>query len=258
MWEGIQSESLRVAGLYAWRLVAAIIILVVGIWLTRLVTKQLHRVLTARKLDPTLVYFIDSAVQVGLYGLVVIEVLHKLGVESSSLIALVGAAGFAIGFGLRGHLANVAAGLLLIFFRPFSVGDYIEGGGSAGTVEKIELMNTEVRTPENVKVIIPNSRLTADKVINYSSHDTRRMRIVLGVGYKADLKAIRDVLQSIVENEDLILKEPQPSIAIKELGDKGIKIEVRMWVKSEDYLKAKVRVNEKIKERYDSEEIPFA
>ena len=106
-------------------------------------------------------------------------------------------------------------------------------------------------------VIIPNSKLTADKVINYSRQDTRRLRIVIGVGYKADLKAIRDALQNIVEEEDLILKEPQPSITIKELGDKGIKIEIRVWVKSEDYLKAKVQLNEKIKERYDSEEIPF-
>ena len=169
---------------------------------------------------------------------------------------MLGAAGVAIGLGLRQQLSNVASGLLIIIFRPFHVGDYIEGGGSAGTVERIELMSTEVRTPENVTVIIPNSKLTADKVTNYSHRDTRRLRIVIGVSYKADLKKIRDVLQGIIDEEELVLKEPPPGITIKELGDKGIKIETRVWVRTQDYLKAKVQLNEKIKERYDSEEIP--
>ena len=257
MWETIVSEVLKTLGTYSWRIVGALIIILVGFWLAKLVRKTLQRVLTARKLDPTVVYFADSCLKVLLYGVVLIAALHRLGVETTSLVAMVGAAGLAIGLALRGQFSNVASGLLIIIFRPFGVGDYIEGGGSAGTVDRIELMATEVCTPENVKVIIPNSKLTADKVTNYSHHDTRRLRIVLGVSYKADLKAIRDVLQSIVEKEDLILKEPQPGITIKELGDKGIKIEIRAWVKSEDYLKAKVQLNEKIKERYDSEEIPF-
>jgi small conductance mechanosensitive channel len=257
MWEGVQSEVLKVAGSYAWRVVAAGVILVVGLWLTRWLRNILHRIMTERKLDPTIIGFVDNAAQIVLYGIVIIEVVHKLGVDSNSLIALVGAAGLAIGLALRKQLANAAAGLLIIIFRPFGVGDYIEGGGSAGTVEKIELMSTEVRTPENVTVIIPNSKLTTDKVTNYSHRDTRRLRIVIGVGYKADLKKIRDVLQGIIDEEDLVLKEPQPSITIKELGDKGIKIETKVWVKSQDYLKAKVQLNEKIKEHYDSEEIPF-
>jgi small conductance mechanosensitive channel len=137
------------------------------------------------------------------------------------------------------------------------VGNYIEGGGSVGTVEKIDLMSTEVRTPDNVTVIIPNSKLTADKVLNYSHRDTRRLEIVIGVGYKTDLNKIRNVLQTTIEKEDLILKDPRPSITIKELGDKSIKIEIGVWVRSQDYLQAKVQMNDKIKERYDSEEIPF-
>ncbi len=226
-------------------------------WLVRLVRKSLTRVLTIRKLDPTVVYFADSCLNILLHGVVLIAALHRLGVEISSLVAMLGAAGLAIGLALRGQLSNVASGLLIIIFRPFGVGNYIEGGGSAGTVEKIELMSTEIRTPENVTVIIPNSKLTADKLVNYSHRRTRRLRIVIGVGYKADLKKIREVLQGIVEAEDLVLKEPKPTITIKELGDKNIKIETRVWVKSRDYLKAKVLLNEKIKERYDSEDIPF-
>jgi small conductance mechanosensitive channel len=257
MWEGIQSEVLRTVVTYSWRIVAALIILVIGMALVRLIRTNVERVLMSRKLEPTVVYFADSSLRVVLYGVVIIAALHRLGVETTSLVAMLGAAGLAIGMALRGQLSNVASGLLIILFRPFSVGNYIEGGGSAGTVEKIELMSTEVRTPENVTVIVPNSKLTSDKVINYSRRDTRRLEIVLGVGYKTDLKKIRDVLQSVIEKEDLILKEPQPSLTIKELGDKGIKIEIGVWVKSEDYLKAKVQMNEKIKERYDLEEIPF-
>jgi small conductance mechanosensitive channel len=184
-------------------------------------------------------------------------VLYKLGVESTSLIALIGAAGFAIGFALRGHLANVAAGLLMILFRPFSVGHEIEGGGSAGTVEKIQLLSTEIRTPDNLTVILPNSKLMSDKIINYSNRDTRRLDVLVGVSYKADLKRVREVLQSIIEEDDLILKEPKPNITIKELGDKSVKIEVGIWVRSQDYLNIKVAMNERIKDRFDSEEIPF-
>jgi small conductance mechanosensitive channel len=247
---------LKKLGAFSWRLVGARIIILVGLFLAKLIRKALMRVLSTRKVAPTVVYFTDSCLQVLVYGVILIAALHRLGVETSSLVAMLGAAGLAIGLALRGQLSNVASGLLIIIFRPFSVGNYIEGGGSAGTVERIELMSTEVRTPENVTVIIPNSKLTADKVINYSHHETRRLRLAIAVSYKTDLKAIRDVLQDIIAKEDLILKEPQPSIIIKDLGDKNLKVEVCIWLTSQDYLKAKVQLNEKIKERYDSEEIP--
>jgi small conductance mechanosensitive channel len=257
MWRGFEGELLRVLGSYAWRFVAAFIILVVGIWLARIIRNAVHRLLIKRNVDPTIVSFADSAIQAILYGLVIIEVLYKLGVESSSLIALIGAAGFAIGFALRGHLANVAAGLLMILFRPFSVGHEIEGGGSAGTVEKIQLLSTEIRTPDNLTVILPNSKLMSDKIINYSNRDTRRLDLLVGVSYKADLKRVKEVLQSIIAEDDLILKDPKPNITIKELGDKSVKIEVGIWVRSQDYLNIKVAMNERIKDRFDSEEIPF-
>jgi small conductance mechanosensitive channel len=256
MWEAVLAEVLRKVGTYSWRIVGAAIILVIGVWLAKLIRVYLKRVLKARKLDSTIVYFADSCVTVIVYGVVIIAAIHRLGVETTSLVAMIGAAGLAIGMALRGQLANVASGLLIILFRPFRVGDHIEGGGSGGTVEKITLMSTEVRTPDNVTVIIPNSRLTADKVINYSHRDTRRLEIVLGVGYKTDLNKIREVLKDVIEKEDLVLKEPKPNIAIKELGDKSIKIEIGVWVKSQDYLKVKAQLNEKIKERYDSEEMP--
>jgi small conductance mechanosensitive channel len=256
MWESIVSEALKALANYSWRIVGALIIILVGFTLAKLVRNTLVRVLTTRKLDPTVISFSDSSLRIFLYGVVLIAALHRLGVETTSLVAMLGAAGLAIGFALRQQMSNVASGVYIIIFRPFGVGEYIEGAGSAGTVERIELMSSEVLTPENVTVIIPNSKLTADKIINYSRRDTRRLRIVIGVSYKADLKTIRDALQKVVDEEDLILKEPPPTITIKELTDKGIKIEMRMWVRAHDYLKAKVEVNEKIKACYDSEEIP--
>ena len=259
MWESILSEALKALATYSWRIVGAVIIILVGFALAKLIRKALMQVLTTRKLDPTVIYFADSSLKVLLYAVVLIAALHRLGVETTSLVAMLGALGVAIGFALRQQLSNVASGLIIIIFRPFSVGDYIEGAGTAGTVERIELMSTEVLTPENVTVIVPNSRLTADKTINYSRRDTRRLRMVIGVSYKADLKAIRDALQKVVDEvdeEDLILKEPRPTITIKELTDKGIKLEIRMWVRTQDYLKVKVHVNEKIQACYDSEEIP--
>ncbi|MBM4326194.1 MAG: mechanosensitive ion channel [Deltaproteobacteria bacterium] len=257
MWQDFGGQLWHTLGSYVWRVAAALIILVIGIWLARVIKNAVHRVLVSKKVDPTLVGFTDSAIHVVLYGLVGIEVLHKLGVESSTLVAAVGAAGFAIGFALRGHLGNVAAGLLIILFRPFRIGEQIEGGGAAGTVEKIQLLDTEIRTADNLTVIVPNSKLMADKIVNYSHRDTRRLEVLVGVSYKADLKKVRDVLRSIIEKDDLILKEPPPNVTIKELADKSVKIEAAVWVRSRDYLKAKVQMNEKIKECFDSEEIPF-
>ncbi|MEW6531638.1 MAG: mechanosensitive ion channel domain-containing protein [Thermodesulfobacteriota bacterium] len=257
MWQAFEGQLLDTLSAYAWRVAAALIILVIGLWLARIIRNAVHRLLVSRKVDPTLVGFVDNAVHVALYGLVFIEVLHKLGVESSTLVAAVGAAGFAVGFALRGHLGNVAAGLLIILFRPFGIGDQIEGGGAGGTVEKIKLLDTEIRTPDNLTVIVPNSRLMSDKIINYSHRDKRRLEVIVGVSYKADLKKVRDVLQSITEEDNLVLKEPRPNVTIKELADKSVKIEAAVWVRSADYLKAKVQMNEKIKERFDSEEIPF-
>ncbi len=258
MWQGIENEVLRVASTYAWRIVAAAIIVVVGTWLAGIVGKAVHRILTARKLDSTLVHFVDSSVQVLLYGLVIIEALHKLGIDSASLVALVGGAGIAIGLGLRGQLANVAAGLLIVLFRPFSVGHYIEGGGSAGTVERIQLFSTEIRTPDNVMVILPNSRLLSEKIINYSLTDIRRLSIVVSLSYAADLKKAQDALQAIIAEDKRVLQEPKRNVTIRELSETGVKIELMVWVRSQDLWNVQVETTEKIKERFDDEHIPFA
>ena len=252
MWEFAGAEAVQMLAAFLRRTVAAALILVIGIWLARLVRGAVNRILTSRKVDLTICHFVDSAVQVILYGLIGIEVLHKLGVESSTLIALVGAAGFAIGFALRAQLGNVAAGLLMILFRPFSVGHYIEASGTEGTVEKIELMATQIRKPDNVIVIIPNAKLTSDKIVNYSLRDTRRLTIEVGVGYGADLNKVREVLQAVIDEDDRILKEPKPNITVKGLATESVQVEVRVWVKSGDHWRVKVDTTEKIKDRFDA------
>lgn len=201
MWRFTDKEIWEVLGSFVWRVIAATIVLVIGMWVVKRIRNIANRLLIAKKIEPTIIHFVNSAIQVILYGLVFIETIHKLGVDSSSLIALVGAAGFATGFAMKGHLANVSAGLLMILFRPFSVGHYIQIDKTEGTVEKIELLNTQIRTPDNIIVIVPNSRLTSTQIINYSLKDTRRLVIVFRMSYEAAFNKIRDVLQSIIDED---------------------------------------------------------
>jgi small conductance mechanosensitive channel len=257
MWRFTDKEIWDALGSFAWRIVVAAIVVVIGMWLVKRIRNIANRLLTAKKVEPTIIHFVNSAIQVILYGLVFIEAIHKLGVDNSSLIALVGAAGLAIGFAMKGHLANVSSGLLMILFRPFSVGHYIQIGKIEGTVEKIELLNTQIRTPDNIIVIVPNSRLTSTQIINYSLKDTRRLVIVFRVSYEAEFKKIRDVLQSIIDEDDRILKDRKPIIAIQSLGENSVKVVLRLWVKSSDHWKVQFDITEKIKQRFDSEGIPF-
>ena len=241
----------------SWKIASAAVVLFLGILVARWLAKIASGQLKKRNLDPTIVHFVDNALQVIFYGVVIIDALHKLGVDNSSLIAIVGAAGFGIGLALKSQLANVSAGLLLVIFRPFKVGDYIQFGKTEGTVEKIELMNTQIRTPDNVISFVPNSKLTAGQIMNYSVKDARRLIILVSVSYEADLNRVREVLQKIIEEDDRILKERKPVIAVKSLGETSVRIMLRLWVKSADHWKVQVDTTEKIKQRFDEAKIPF-
>ncbi|MCX5874298.1 MAG: mechanosensitive ion channel [Deltaproteobacteria bacterium] len=257
MWKVTDAQIWETLGSYAWRVIVAGIVVVVGIFVVKRISRIVTRQLTTRNVDPTIVHFSASAIQVILYGLVIIDALHRLGVQSTSLIALVGAAGFGLGLALKGQLANVSAGLLMILFRPFNVGHYIQFGKTEGTVEKIELMNTQIRTPDNIVVIVPNAKLVSATILNYSLKDTRRLLIVVRVSYEADLNKVRDVLQKIIDEDDRILKDRSPVIAIRSLGENSVKVLLRLWVKSADHWKVEVETTEKIKHRFDAEGIPF-
>ena len=196
---------------------------------------------------------------IALLTFVVIAALAQLGIQTTSFIAIIGAAGLAVGLALQGALANFAAGFLMIIFRPFKTGHYIEGAGVAGVVEEIHVFTTQLRTPDNKTVIIPNAKLMGDNIINYSAKETRRVDLLIGVSYTDDLQKVRKVLQGILEKDDRVLKDPAPMIAVKEFADSSVNFVVRVWVKTENYWDVYFDTTENVKKRFDAEgiSIPF-
>ncbi len=245
--------------LYGLRAIAAIIIFVVGRWVAMALRNVIRRVMTKKEIEPTIASFVCNLVYITLLVFVVIAAINQVGVQTTSFIAVIGAAGLAIGLALQGSLANFAAGFLLIIFRPFKVGDYIEGAGTAGVVENVQVFVTQLRTPDNKTVIIPNSKLTGDNIVNYSAKENRRVDMVFGVSYRDDLQKVRDVLHDVVSKDVRILQDPAPAIAVLELADSSVNFAVRPWVKTGDYWDVYFALTEKVKMRFDEEgiSIPF-
>lgn len=244
---------------YGLKIVAAIIVLIVGRWTAKAISKLVKRLLTKRNVDPTLISFVGNVAYIALLTFVVIAALAQLGIQTTSFIAIIGAAGLAVGLALQGALANFAAGFLMIIFRPFKTGHYIEGAGVAGVVEEIHVFTTQLRTPDNKTVIIPNAKLMGDNIINYSAKDTRRVDLLIGVSYTDDLQKVRKVLQGILEKDNRVLKDPAPMIAVKEFADSSVNFVVRAWVKMENYWDVYFDTTENVKKRFDAEgiSIPF-
>jgi small conductance mechanosensitive channel len=245
--------------LYGLKVIAAILILVLGRFAAGMVRALVRRMMKKGKVEQTLISFVTSVTYVAIMAFVIIAVLGQLGVQTTSFIAVLGAAGLAVGLALQGSLANFASGALMVIFKPFKVGDYIEGAGSAGTVEEIGIFTTELKTPDNKKVIIPNAKITSDNITNYSAKEHRRVDIVAGVSYSDDLDKVRRVLESIIASDDRILPEPVPTIAVGELASSSINFVVRPWVKTADYWDVYFSLQEKIKKQFDAEgiSIPF-
>jgi len=189
----------------------------------------------------------------------VLAALAKFGIQTASFVAILGAAGFAIGFALQGSLANFAAGVLILVLRPFRVGDFIIGAGEAGTVKKIQLFTTELATPDNIKVMVPNGKLFGDVIKNVTAYDTRRVDLVIGIGYSSDIQKAYDVMMDIISKDSRILSDPPAQIAVSELADSSVNSVVRPWVKKEDYWPVRFELTRKIKEAFDENtiEIPF-
>jgi len=244
---------------YGLKIVAAILILVIGRWIAKGIRALIKRLLEKSKVDPTLVSFVCSLTYVGLMAFIIIAVLGKLGVATASFVAVLGAAGLAVGLALQGSLANFAAGVLIILFKPYKIGDFIEAGGTMGSVEEIGIFTTELKTPDNKKVIVPNAKITGDNIVNYTVKGTRRMDLVAGVSYSADLDKVRSVLEEILAEEERFLKDPAPTIGVLELADSSVNFAFRPWVKTDDYWDVYFATQEKIKKRFDAAgiEIPF-
>lgn len=240
---------------YGIRIIAAAAILIIGIWVAKLFRKITKNILKKRDMDPTLGSFVGSLIYYAMIVFVVLAALAQLGIQTTSFIAVIGAAGLAIGLALQGSLANFAAGFLIIIFRPFKVGDYIEGAGTAGTVEEINILSTQLITPDNKTVIVPNSNMTSSNIVNYSTKGTRRVDMVIGIGYEDDIDKAKKILQEIIEEDDRVLKEPEPLIALAELGDSSVNFYVRPWTKADDYWSFLFETTEKVKKRFDNEGI---
>ena len=244
---------------YGLKLVAAIAILIIGRFIAGLLKKLMNSLMTKHKLDQTLTSFVTSVSYVAMMTFVIISALGAVGIQTAQFVAILGGAVLAVGLALQGSLSNFAAGVLMIIFKPLKVGDYIEAGGAAGVVEEVGIFTTVIKTPDNKKIIVPNSKVTGDNIINYSANDTRRVDIVAGVSYGDDIDKVRKVLAQIQAEDERILKDPAPMIGLVELGDSSVNFTVRSWVKTVDYWNVFFDTQEKIKKRFDAEgiSIPF-
>jgi small conductance mechanosensitive channel len=245
----------------AWglKVLAAIAIFIIGRWIAKAVRNGVRRMMQKTDVDPIIIGFVSSITYIALLAFVVIAALGQLGIQTTSFIAILGAAGLAIGLALQGSLANFAAGFLMIIFRPFKVGDFIEGAGVSGVVEAIHIFTTTLKTGDNKIIIIPNAKLSGDNIINYSAQETRRVDMTVGVAYDADLSVVRDVLNDIISKEERVLQEPAPLVAVAELADNSVNFVVRVWTSTSDYWGVKFAMTETIKNRFDAEGIgiPF-
>jgi small conductance mechanosensitive channel len=244
---------------YGLPLVWAIVIFIVGRIVANVVTNMVAKMMTKSGIDQTLVKFCKSLTYIALMAFVILAALDKLGVETTSFAAIIAAAGLAIGLSLQGTLGNLAAGVMLIIFRPFKVGDFVEAGGVAGIVEEIQIFSTQFRSGDNKAIIVPNGQIIGNTITNYSAKETRRIDLVIGVGYDDDLKKVRAVLEEILTKEERVLADPQPTIGLLELGDSSVNFAVRPWVKTGDYWPVLFDIQEEIKLRFDQEgiSIPF-
>ena len=245
--------------LYGLKVLAALAIFFIGRFIARVIWSLLKRLMKKAHIDDILVAFIGNLCYFGIMAFVIIAAMSQLGVQTASFVAILGAAGLAVGLALQGSLANFAAGVLMIIFKPFKLGDFIEGGGSAGSVENIGIFTTELKSPDNKKIIVPNNKLTSDIIINYTAKDMRRVDIVAGVSYHENLDHVKKVLANILAQDARILQEPAPIIGVLELADSSINFAVRPWVKTADYWDVFFALQENIRKQFAVEgiSIPF-
>ena len=240
-------------------LLLALIIIGIGAWISKIIRKGIQRALSARNLEPTIISFVGNVVYIAIMAFVILAALERVGFKTTGFAAVIAAAGLAIGLALQGSLSNFAAGFLIILFRPFKKGDYVEAAGTAGIVEEIHIFTSVFRTPDNKKIIIPNSKITADNITNYSAMATRRVDWVFGVSYEDDIDKVKAAIRKVIEGDERIHKEPAPAIVLSAMADSSVNFTTRGWVDAPNYWPVFFDVNEKIKKTFDAEgiTIPF-
>ena len=240
-------------------IVMALVIYIIGKIIVGILVGVFGKVMARSKYDDMLIDFVKAIINAILMLFVIVASLDQLGVDTTSLVAILGAAGLAIGLSLQGSLQNFAAGVMLLVFRPFKAGDFVEAGGAMGVVKSISIFTTVMTTGDNKEIIIPNGAIYGGNITNYSAKETRRVDMVVGIGYDADLRKAKEILKEMVAADERILKDPAPTVAVAELADSSVNFVVRPWVASADYWAVKFDFNEAVKLRFDAEgiSIPF-
>ncbi|UTW44785.1 mechanosensitive ion channel [bacterium SCSIO 12696] len=239
--------------------VYALAIIIIGMWVAKKIRAGLRTAMGKKDVDPAVAGFVASLCYYGIVAFVVIAALSKIGVAATSFVAILGAAGLAVGLALQGSLSNFASGVLILIFKPFKIGDFVELAGTSGSVKEITIFTTELATPDNKKVIVPNSSAMGGNIVNYSAHDTRRVDMVFGIGYGDDIDKARNIIKAILEADDRVLVDPAPAVAVAELADSSVNFNVRPWVATADYWGVFNDVHEQVKKHFDAEgiSIPF-
>lgn len=232
-------------------LVKAILVILIGLWVIGVINKLVKRAMKARDMEAGLQSFLGALVSTLLKVMLFITAAGMLGIEMTSFIAILGAAGLAIGMALSGTLQNFAGGVMVMLFKPYQVGDYIEAQGYAGTVSQIMIFNTILKTPDNKVIIIPNAGISSGALINFSKEATRRVDWTFGIGYGDDYQLARNTLMEMIQADDRILKDPEPFIGLGELGDSSVNLTTRAWVKSENYWGVFFDMNEKVYKKFE-------
>ncbi len=242
---------------YAVNIVAAIAILIVGMIVARVVSNTVNRLMLARKIDATVADFLSALVRYAVIAFTLIAALGRVGVQTASVIAVLGAAGLAVGLALQGSLSNLAAGVLLVMFRPFRAGEYVDLGGVAGTVLNVQIFSTTLRTADGKVVVVPNGKIIAGNIINFSREPARRNEFIIGVAYDADIDKVKQLLTSIIESDDRILRDREMTVRLNELGASSVNFVVRVWSKSSDLQNVYWDILERIKREFDANGISF-
>ena len=244
---------------YGIKVIGAIIILILGRFVAGFGRKIISRILEKSKTDQAIVSFVGNLIYFLILIFAVLAALAKFGIQTASFVAILGAAGFAVGFALQGSLANFAAGVLILVLRPYKIGDIIESAGVTGAVKDIQLFTTVLATPDNIKIMVPNGKIFGDVIKNVTGYDNRRVDLVIGIGYSSDIQKAYDLMANLMKDDSRIFTDPAPQIAVSELADSSVNLVVRPWVKKEDYWGVKFDLTRNIKEAFDANgiDIPY-
>lgn len=249
-------EALKGTALeFAVNIVLCVLLLLIGLKVIKVIVKKLHKFMEKKGVDETVNNFASSMTKIVLKVLLVLALAGTLGIEATSFVAILGAVSFAIGMALQGSLANFAAGIILLILRPIKIGDFVEVSGMTGSVSKIQVFSTELKTPDNKTIIIPNGNIIGSNIVNYSLEENRRVDFTFGVDYSADIKQVKEVLYSVAKSHDLVLDDPDVFVGLAELGDSSVNFAVRVWVKAGDYWTVYFDIMEAMKNRLDAENI---